>query len=126
MRDYRKLEVWQIGIDFATEVYRRTASFPKEELYGLTSQLRRAVVSIPANIAEGSGRDTDAELLRFVRIALGSLNEVETLFEVARRIGYLEQKEIESQERESRDLGVRLRNLAQKLDSDIRQKNLKQ
>ena len=119
MRDFRELGVWQLGIQFASSIYRRTRGFPKDEQYGLTSQIRRAASSIPANIAEGVGRESDAELLRFVRVALGSLNEVETYLVLAREIGYISPGEDEELESEARDLGVRLRNFARKLETDL-------
>jgi four helix bundle protein len=77
MKDYRSLEVWKSGHQLTVEIYRQTKNFPKEELFGLTSQLRCATSSIPANIAEGCGRDGDAELKRFLNIALGSVCEVD-------------------------------------------------
>lgn len=117
MRDFRKLEVWQLGRRFATLCYEATTSFPKEEAFGLTSQIRRAAVSIPANIAEGVGRDSDVELLRFLRYSLGSLNEVETLFAISGDLNYLGQERASELERSATDLGVRLRNLARKLES---------
>jgi four helix bundle protein len=119
MRDFRKLEVWKIGRDFAVACYRLTGGFPEDERFGLVAQIRRAAVSIPSNIAEGVGRDTDAELLRFVRIALGSLNEVETQLEIAQLLGYLEVDEHRSVCAHATDLGVRLRNLAQRIEADL-------
>jgi four helix bundle protein len=119
MRDYRKLEVWQSARKFAVACYRSTSIFPKEELFNLTSQIRRAAVSIAANIAEGSGRDSDAEFLRFLRIALGSLNEVETLLTISFDLEILSDEELDSVENLARDLGVRLRNLAQKIETDL-------
>jgi len=119
MRDYRKLEVWRLGRGFAVACYRHTHGFPREEQFNLTSQIRRAAVSIPANVAEGSGRDSDAELLRFLRISIGSLNEVETLFAIASDLGFVTEDELLSIEQNARDLGVRLRNLAQKLETDL-------
>ena len=77
MSDYRKLVVWEKAHKLVLEVYRVTMTFPKEELFGLTSQIRRASASIPANIAEGSGRGSDAEMARFLHIALGSASELE-------------------------------------------------
>ena len=77
MRDFRELKVWEKSHQLALEVYSATTKFPKEELYGLTSQVRRSAVSIPANISEGCGRDSPAELLRFCRIAMGSASELE-------------------------------------------------
>jgi four helix bundle protein len=86
---YRELIVWQKAMDFVELVYHATARFPKEELYGLTSQLRRGAVSIPSNIAEGQGRETRNEFRRFLSIAYGSLREVETQIMIAERLRYL-------------------------------------
>jgi len=88
--DYRQLIVWQKAMDFVEVLYRTTALFPKEELYGLTAQMRRAAVSIPSNIAEGQGRDTAADFVRFLSIARGSVKEVETQVLIARRLGYVD------------------------------------
>ena len=77
MKDFRELKVWEKAHKLALEVYKVTAGFPRDELYGLTSQIRRASTSIPANIAEGCGRSGDAELARFFRIAMGSASELE-------------------------------------------------
>jgi four helix bundle protein len=89
MRDYRDLKVWQKGHDVALTAYRETATFPKEELYGLTSQIRRAAASIPANIAEGCGRQSEAELARFMSIATGSAFELDYHMLLARDLGLL-------------------------------------
>ena len=86
---FKDLEVWQQAMELAEAVYRITQPFPKEELFVLTSQARRAVVSIPSNIAEGSGRKSDSEFLQFLSIANGSLRELETQMLLAARIGYL-------------------------------------
>lgn len=86
---YRDLIVWQKAMDFADEVYSLSKHFPKEEMYALTSQIRRAVVSIPSNIAEGKGRHAIAEYLHFLSIAQGSLAEVETQIFLAIRFGYI-------------------------------------
>jgi four helix bundle protein len=77
MKDFRDLKVWHKAHQLTLEVYAATGSFPKEERYGLTSQIRRASASIPANIAEGCGRSSDAELARFLQIAMGSASELE-------------------------------------------------
>ncbi|MEM9907652.1 MAG: four helix bundle protein [Cyanobacteria bacterium P01_D01_bin.44] len=87
VRSYQDLEVWQIGMTLAEDSYHLTSTFPKEELYGLTSQIRRASVSIPANIAEGYGRESRQEFIRFLRIAQGSLKELETHLILTARIG---------------------------------------
>jgi four helix bundle protein len=80
MKDFRTLTVWQKAHQLTLAVYKATRGFPKEEMYGLTSQVRRASSSIPANIAEGCGRDGDAELARFFQIAMGSASELEYHF----------------------------------------------
>ena len=87
----RDLKVWQIALDLTETLYRITADWPKHEQFGLTSQVRRASVSVPANIAEGAGRRTPGEFMHFVGIARGSLAELETLLLIARRLGYIEE-----------------------------------
>jgi len=87
MSDYRELTVWQKSVDLVVCIYRYTREFPKEEVYGLTSQMRRAAVSIPSNIAEGSRRRGN-DLRHFLVIAYGSASELETQLEVSRRLEY--------------------------------------
>jgi four helix bundle protein len=87
-RNYRDLIVWQKAMDLVENVYRASRGYPKDEQYGLTSQIRRAAVSIPSNVAEGQGRGGDPEMVRFLRIAYGSLREVETQTLIAQRLGY--------------------------------------
>ncbi len=89
-RNYTDLIVWQKAMDFVETVYRATASFPKEEVYGLTAQLRRAAVSVPSNIAEGQGRDSKPDYRRFLSMAYGSLREAETQILIAERLRYLD------------------------------------
>ncbi len=89
VKDYRELIAWQKAMDLVEMVYRVCESFPKHELYGLTSQLRRAVVSIPSNIAEGQGRSTTRDFMNFLAIANGSLKEVETQILISQRLGYV-------------------------------------
>ena len=89
MRDFKRLAVWEKAHQLTLSVYDATKNFPAPETYGITSQLRRAASSIPANIAEGCGRDGDVELARFLRIAMGSGNEVEYLLILTRDLGYL-------------------------------------
>jgi four helix bundle protein len=85
---WAKLEVWKMADDLAFEIYRRTQQFPKEEIYGITSQIRRAALSIPTNIVEGYSRKGDKELVRFVNISLGSLAETKYLLYFSNRLGY--------------------------------------
>jgi four helix bundle protein len=89
MRDFRNLQVWEKAHQLTLAVYKATAAFPQTELYGLTSQIRRASTSIPANIAEGCGRDTEAELRRFMHIATGSASELEYHLLLAHDLGFL-------------------------------------
>jgi len=86
IKSYQDLEVWQRGMDLAEMAYKLTANFPKEEMFGMTSQIRRAATSIPANIAEGWGRNSTAEFQHYLRIAQGSLRELETHLLLAVRI----------------------------------------
>ncbi|MBM3130401.1 MAG: four helix bundle protein [Chloroflexi bacterium] len=95
MKDFRKLQVWEKAHRLTLDVYRATQSFPKVEVYGLTSQMRRAASSIPANIAEGCGRSGDAELARFSQIAMGSASELEYHLLLARDLEYLDQPNYE-------------------------------
>jgi four helix bundle protein len=93
--DYRKLHVWERAHRLTLEVYEVTRTFPKEEMYGMTSQLRRASASVPANIAEGCGRKGDAKLARFLGIALGSAAELDYHLLLVRDLGYLEPSDYE-------------------------------
>ena len=95
-KGFRDLRVWQCGMDLVEDVYRLTRGFPKEELYGLTNQLRRAAVSVPSNIAEGQTRSHVKEFLQFLSMAQGSLAEVQTQIELAGRLRYLSAEQIES------------------------------
>lgn len=89
MKSHKDLLVWQKSVDFVTAIYSATKSWPIEEQYGLTSQVRRAAVSVPCNIAEGAGRGGRREYTRFLDIALGSLAEVETQLVIDARLGYV-------------------------------------
>jgi four helix bundle protein len=89
VQHYQQLIAWQKAIDLVTAVYRSTAKFPKDELYGLTSQMRRAAVSIPSNIAEGQGRRSRGEFQHFLGIAKGSLFELETQVLISVRLGFI-------------------------------------
>ncbi len=90
-RDYRKLRTFQYADELALAVYKKTRSFPREEMFGITSQMRRAGLSIPTNIVEGSFRSSEAEYLNFLNIALGSVGELGYLIGFAERLGYLDQ-----------------------------------
>ena len=89
MRDHTKLRAFELADEVAMLVYRVTAGFPKEELFGLTSQIRRAAVSVPSNIVEGGARDSEADYLRFLKIAFGSLRELHYQLNLSKRLGFL-------------------------------------
>jgi len=89
MKDFRQLKVWEKAHQLAVSVYKATKGFPKEEIYGLTSQIRRAAISIPNNIAEGCGRGSDADLAHFLQISMGSSSEVEYLLLLSRDLGLI-------------------------------------
>jgi four helix bundle protein len=93
INDYRDLRVWQGAMDLVTQVYEAIRGFPRVEQYGLSAQLRRSAVSIPSNIAEGHARESTKEYLQHLSIAQGSLAEIATQIEIARRLGYLEEAE---------------------------------
>ncbi len=93
IQSYRDLDVWQRGVDVAVRIYALARRFPKDEVYGMTSQTRRSAVSIPSNIAEGHARSGAREFAQFVAVSLGSLAELETQIEIAVRVGYLKRDE---------------------------------
>ena len=93
IRSYRDLEVWQKAMDLAFGCYRASARFPRSESFGLTIQLQRAAVSVPANIAEGRGRRSTGDFIRFLNIASGSLAETETHLLLAHRLGYIQEEQ---------------------------------
>lgn len=95
MRDYTKIEAWRLSDDLTVAVYEETRGFPREELYGLTSQLRRAAYSVPANIAEGASRESKRDYLHFLYIARGSLSETQYFLHLAYRLNYLSADERE-------------------------------
>jgi four helix bundle protein len=96
MNDYKNLKIWQKSVDLAVSIYNVTKIFPREEQYGLTSQIRRSAVSVPSNIAEGSGRNSKKEFMNFLSISHGSSYELETQLLIASRVGYLGQDEYQN------------------------------
>jgi four helix bundle protein len=100
MRDFRKFEVWKLGHKLTLDIYRKTKSFPPEEIYGITSQIRRAAISIGTNISEGSVKRSEKDFARFLEIALGSATEIHNLIIVSRDLEYLSENEFESFESE--------------------------
>ena len=95
MKSYRELEVWKVSMDLVDAVYELTDRFPKSEVFNLTSQLRRAVVSVPSNIAEGWGRENTKDYIRFLLISKGSLMEIEVQLEIAVRQKFVAKEEIQ-------------------------------
>jgi four helix bundle protein len=95
MHNYQELKIWQEGRKLVKSIYLMTATFPKEEIYGLTSQIRRAAISIPSNIAEGTGRNSDKEFQRFLDYAMGSLFELETQIILSHDLNYITLEEFE-------------------------------
>ena len=95
VQQYRDLKAWQKAMDLVELVYEATRSWPKDEVYGLTNQVRQAVVSVPSNIAEGQGRNSPKEFMHHLSIARGSLLEVETQVLIAQRLGYIQQETAE-------------------------------
>lgn len=116
IRKYQNLKVWEKATELALQVYGVTKAFPRDEVYGLTSQVRRAVVSIPSNIAEGSERKSDKEFVRFLRIAAASLAEVETQFYIALKLEYISQETYEALLNASAENGKMLNGLISKLE----------
>jgi four helix bundle protein len=118
LKDFRKQKVWQKAHDLALKVYRVTEAFPKTELFGLTSQMRRAGVSIPANIAEGCGRDTDADFARFLQIAMGSASELEYHLLLAHDLGFLSDPDYERLNNKTAEVKPMLTSFIKKLKAD--------
>ncbi|OWY68798.1 hypothetical protein B7486_24045 [cyanobacterium TDX16] len=113
---YRDLRVWQEGMNLATACYQVTKVFPKEEIYGMTSQIRRSAASIPANIAEGYGREYRAEYIHFLRIAQGSLKELETHLFLSQRVEVVTSQALESLLQQCETVGKMLRSLIRSLE----------
>ena len=123
IRTYRDLLVWQDSMDLVVAIYRITATFPKEERYSLVDQLRRAAVSVPSNVAEGHGRSRTGDYLRHLSVSVGSLNEVETQVQIARRLEYITEEDqrqlLDSCNAIAKMLGGLIRSLRRRLESRI-------
>nr|WP_294781541.1 four helix bundle protein [uncultured Flavobacterium sp.] len=104
MKTFRDLLIWQRSMNLVTEIYQITNSFPKEEIYGLSSQIRRSSISIPSNIAEGYGRNGNTELLRFLNISISSLFEMQTQLEISFNLKYITEYQFSKTNGESREL----------------------
>lgn len=118
-QSFRDLQVWQRAMQLCLQVYRLTQKFPKTEIYGLTSQMRRAAVSVPSNIAEGHGRGNPAELRRFLAIARGSLCELQTQLAIAGEMGMGEVNKIEEASKTSHETGKMFYSLMQSLRNQL-------
>ena len=117
INSYRDLRVWQAGIALAENCYRLTKAFPRDELYGLVAQMRRSAVSIPANIAEGYGRDSTNSYVHFLRVAQGSLKEVETHLILSERLDLAKEEKTSLILNDCEELGKMLRALIRTLDA---------
>jgi four helix bundle protein len=120
IKSYRDLRVWQDSMTLAAECYRTTRSFPKEETFGLTAQIRRAAASIPANIAEGHGRENTQSFIQYLRIAQGSLKELETHWLLAERVGLVKMENISTIARQCESLGKMVRLLIRSLQQNVK------
>lgn len=119
IQSYRDLETWQVAMDFVVRIYALTTHFPREELYGLTAQLRRAAVGIPSNVSEGHQQGTKA-YVHFITMALGSLAEAETQIELARRLHFAPEEQIASISDLAATVGRLLHGLRRSLEGDRR------
>ena len=115
MHEFRKLKVWQRGMDFVTEIYKASGSFPRSEQHGLTDQIRRAAISIPLNIAEGSGAGSNNEFQRFLSYARRSAYEVVSALEIAKRLGYCKDEELKNLLEEVDEIAAMIVGLSRKL-----------
>lgn len=116
---YRDLMVWQKSMRLVTDVYRMTENFPKAEMYGLASQLKRSVVSVPSNIAEGQGRDSTREFIHHLSIAYGSLMEAETQIQIAVNLSYIGQTEADKLIEKAAEVGRLMNGLSRSLRKSL-------
>ena len=117
IRTYRDLIVWQKAMALVLETYRLSKRFPKDETYGLVAQMRRCAVSIPSNIAEGYGRNSTSDYVRFLRIATGSLYELQTQMEISCKLEYLKRADFDKLYESSREVERMLSSLSRKLNN---------
>jgi len=118
VRNFRELLAWSKAMDLVESIYRSTERFPSHEMFGLTNQLRRAAVSIPSNIAEGQGRATTRDFLRFLSMSRGSLQEVQTQIELARRLEYINEGTCRSLMERSEEVARLVNGLCRSLTTD--------
>lgn len=116
MRDFKKYDIWQLSHLLTLEIYKITTVFPKEEIYGLTSQIRRATSSIPTNISEGCGRNSDKEFNQFLNIALGSANETEYLLILSKDLNYVSEEQFSDLNSKMNTIKSKIYKLKEKLN----------
>jgi len=117
IKSYRDLIVWQKSMALVTDIYTLTKLFPKEEVYGLTLQIRRCAISIPSNIAEGYGRNATGDYIRFLQIGIGSLYELQTQLEIAYNLEYVNKSDFEKNFQKSKEIDILLCSLCRKLET---------
>lgn len=119
MRTFRDLLIWQKSMDLVTKTYEITKQFPKEEVFGLTSQIRRCSVSIPSNIAEGFGRQSNKEFSRFLNFSTSSLFEYQTQLEISKNVQFLNETEFNNLYQDSRELEAMIVSFARKINTSL-------
>ena len=118
MKSHKDLDVWRLAVDLATDVYKVTTTFPKEEQYGIVAQMRRSAVSIASNIAEGAARQGSKEFLQFIHIALGSVSELDTQLEIAMRVNLTGMESLRTLQATAIRINQMLRGLARSVRGD--------
>lgn len=119
MRDFRKIIAWQLSDEFTVAIYRETKSFPREEIYGLTSQIRRAAYSVPANIAEGASRSSVKDYLHFLYVARGSNSEAQYFTHLAHRLQYLSSEDYDRLHTQAQEVGRTLNGLIKSVEKEV-------
>jgi four helix bundle protein len=119
IKSYRDLDVWKKSVLLVTEIYKTTANFPKEEIYGLTSQIKRSAVSVPSNIAEGRGKRSTRDFIRFLNISYGSLCELETQLIIANNLALLKTTDLETLLNASSEIARMLNGLINSLEDKL-------
>jgi four helix bundle protein len=119
IKNYQELNIWKRSVEMAIEIYNTSKNFPKEDLYGLTSQMRRASVSIPSNIAEGFNRYQNKEFRQFLYVSLGSCAEVETQLFIAQRLNYVDQEKASKLIKELGEIGKMINSLIKKINGNL-------
>ena len=116
MRDFKKYDIWQLSHSLTLEIYKASSNFPKEEQYGLVSQIRRAVSSVPTNVSEGCGRHSDKEFKQFLNIAIGSISETEYLLILSKDLNYLSEESFSNLAQQANSIKSKIYKLKEKLN----------